>query len=209
MNIHVNSFVKRQTSDSRFSYFIGTWEELAYMAEEYLENAKPGYREGVILVPVPPRGFADEAHADPSSVLTGSLQNNTIPAFYSGVRLLAEDDALVGKFEARREGEGPRKVVTAIGAYNKMPARSVDLVLYSSIVLAEDGSNELPPEEGNWEIISVNANPFDGEMPIAPDTLMHNHFGSSGGTKTHLSDEEFVEMLRVSFDFWKDKVLCG
>ena len=115
----------------------------------------------------------------------------------------------MGKFEARREGEDPRKVVTAIEASNKLPARRVDLVLYASTVLAEEGSNELPAEEGNWEIISINANPFNGEMPIAPDTLMHNHFGSDGGTDTNLSDEDFVNTLRDSFEFWKDKVLCG
>ena len=67
------------------------------------------------------------------------------------------------------------------------------------------------PEEGNWEIISINASPIEGSSgtPITPETLMYNHFGGDGGTDTKLSDKEFVKMLRDSFEFWKDKVLCG
>ena len=62
---------------------------------------------------------------------------------------------------------------------------------------------------GNWEVVSINANPFDEQMPIDPNVLMHNHFGSEGGTDTNLSDEDFVAMLRTSFEFWKDKAMCG
>ena len=45
------------------------------------------------------------------------------------------------------------------------------------------------------------------EVPINPMTLMHNHFGSDGGTDTHLSDKDFVIMLREGFEFWKDKAM--
>ena len=189
MKIHINEFVKRQTSESRFSHFTGTWEELVEQVEANFDSAKPGYRDGVLLVPVNPG-------------------TDTIPGFYSGVMQLSEGSVLVGTFEARRDGEEPRKVVTAEGR-EKLPAKSVEIILYASTVLEEGGDNELPAEEGNWEIISINANPFDEEMPIDPDVLMHNHFGSEGGTETGLSDAEFVTMLRTSFEFWKDKAMCG
>jgi len=39
--------------------------------------------------------------------------------------------------------------------------------------------------------------------------LMHNHFGSDGGTRTNLSDEQFVAMLKDSFIFWSDKALAA
>ena len=184
MNIHVNSFVKRHTPESRFSHFEGSWTQLIELTMVDFINAKPGYRDGVVLVPVLPEGF------------------------FSGVRELGDGEPIWGKYESRRAGEEPRKVVMT-GSRDKLPAKSVDIILYSSSVLAEDGSNETPAEEGNWEIISVNANPFDNEMPITPETLMHNHFGSDGGTTTNLSDGEFVTMLRESFDFWKDKAMCG
>ena len=190
--IHTNSFVKRQTDASEFSHFEGTWEFLEALVEMNFPIAKPGYRDGVVLVPL-----------DAEYMIGGSTVS-----FFSGVATLKEGDELQGFYKARRPGETPRKSVGAVGC-KKTPARSVEVVLYASTVLAEGGDNELPAEEGNWEIISINANPCEGEMPIAPNVLMHNHFGSDGGTETGLSDEKFVEMLRASFLFWKDKTMMA
>ena len=182
--VGINKFVERQTATSRFSHFSGSDDELLTRIQQAWEQAKPGYRTGVLLVPVEPSGF------------------------FSGVVKLQEGDALTGTFEARKEGEKPRKAVVAEGR-EKMPARTVDVVLYSSTVLAEDEENELPAEQSNWEVISINASPDLYEMPINPNVLMHNHFGSSGGTKTNLNDEDFVAMLRRSFEYWSDKALAG
>jgi len=190
--VHVNSFVRRQTPESEFSHFDGppgaadVWENLRASIELMLADgvSKPGYRDGVVLVPCNPQYF------------------------FSGVVTLEEGSELRGSFKARRAGEAPRKSVGAVAA-DKLPAKSVEIVLYASTVLAEGGDNELPAEEGNWEIISINANPCEGEMPIGPNVLMHNHFGSNGGTDTGLSDEDFVKMLRESFMFWKDKAMVA
>ena len=182
--VGINSFVKRQTATSRFSHYEGTDDELLVLIQQGWEQAKPGYRSGVILVPVEPSGF------------------------FSSVVKLEEGDTLTGSFEARREGEKPRKTVTASGR-SKMPARAVDVVLYNSTVLAEDEDNELPAGEDSWEVISINASPDLYDPPINPTVLMHNHFGSSGGTRTNLSDEAFVAMLRDSFAYWSDKALAG
>jgi hypothetical protein len=180
----VNAFVKRQTPQSRFSFYSGSNDELLRLVAEGWNNAKPGYRTGVLVVPVSPSGF------------------------FSGVVRLEAGDALEGVYEARREGETPRKALVATGR-EKLPAKSVDVVMYSSEVLAEDNDNELPPEENHWEVISINASPDRHEMPIDPNVLMHNHFGSSGGTKTNLSDEQFVATLAHSFRYWNDKALAG
>lgn len=182
--IIVNSFAQRHTADSRFSHFTGTDEDLLTMVRGNFDMCRPGYREGVVLVPV-----------DASR-------------FFSGVVQLKDGDPLAGAFEPRRNGEDPRKVVSAVGA-SKMPAKNVEIVLYSSAVLAEGGDNELPAGPSSWEIISINASPETYEVPISPDVLMHNHFGSTGGTATNLNDEDFVEMLRNSFIYWKDKAMCG
>ena len=182
--VGINEFVTRQTSSSRFSYFSGGDDELLTRIQMAWENAKPGYREGVLLVPVEPQGF------------------------FSGVVQLQEGDSLSGVYEARREGEKPRKAVVVDGR-GKLPAKAVDIVLYNSRVLAEGEDNELPAEPNNWEVISINASPYQGEMPIEPNVLMHNHFGSSGGTKTNLSDEQFIAQLRHSFNYWSDKALAG
>jgi hypothetical protein len=184
MQIHMNTFVGRQTPESRFSHFEGEEGALIDLVVSNFDTAREGYREGVLEVDVNPVGFR------------------------SGVAMLADGDTLTGAFEARRNGEDPRKVVVVNGR-EKLPAKSVTVILYASTVLAEDTSNELEAVEGNYEVVSINANPFDGDEPIDPMVLMHNHFGSTGGTDTNLSDEDFVALLRTGFEFWKDKAMCG
>lgn len=191
--IHMNSFVQRQTPESRFSHFTGTEAELLQRVRNGWANRMQGYRNGVTLVRVPAEGF------------------------YTSVVRLNEGDTLAGVYEPRRPGELPRKALFA--KYNitngndsntaKMPAEQVDVVLYSSSVLAEDNDNELNPEPNNWEVISINASPEQGEVPINPEALMHNHFGSDGGTATNLSNDEFVQLLRESFTYWQDKALIS
>jgi hypothetical protein len=189
MKIIANSFVKRQTLASSFSHYDGDFESVVRLTEENIfENRHEGYRDGVVLVTVPPENF------------------------YSGIVQLESGDNLKGEFSPRRDGEEPRKHIVAgsetpLGGCVKISAKSVQIVLYASTVLAEDGDNELTPQEGNWEIISINASPLPSEVPINPMTLMHNHFGSDGGTDTNLSDKEFVIMLREGFEFWKDKAM--
>jgi hypothetical protein len=182
--ILINSFAARQTPTSRFSYFSGSDKELLARIRESWGQAKPGYRSGVILVPIKPQGV------------------------FSGVVRLQAGDALTGDYKARREGEKPRKSVVVEGR-EKMAAATVDVVLYNSMVLAEEDGNELPGIPDNWEVISINASPELEATPIQPNVLMHNHFGSDGGTKTNLSDKGFVAMLRESFIYWSDKVLAG
>tara|TARA_R100000655_G_scaffold104976_2_gene152733 strand:+ start:44 stop:598 length:555 start_codon:yes stop_codon:yes gene_type:complete len=184
MIVAANRFVKRQVKSSRFSHFDGSWTELEQLVVENWEKSKPGYRAGVILISVPAENF------------------------YSSMVNLTVGDKLVGEFIPRRKGESPRKTL-GVSSRSKIPACSVEIVLYSSGVLAESGDNDLPAGEDNWEIISINASITKGDTPIHPSVLMHNHFGSSGGTATNLSDGDFVEMLRESFQFWSDKATCA
>jgi len=183
MTIAFNSFVRRQTAESPFSHF-SRWtlsdEKVLEMVQANLEKAKKGYRDGVILVPVAPEGF------------------------FSSVIQLQAGDKLHGEFKARRDGEEPRKTLHANG--QKIAAQSVDVVLYSKEVLAEGKENST---DADWEIVSFNASPEVGEMPIQPDTLIANHFQLSGGTATNMSDSEFVEALKQSVLYWKDKALVG
>ena len=179
--IGVNDFVTRQICLSEFSFYEGSFEDVAALARQSWHLRKPGYRDGVVTVPVPTKGF------------------------YSGIVQLNEGDKLCGEFKARRPGETPRKSVQAAGRA-KMPAEAVELVLYSSKVLAEDGENCLPPSDGNWELISINASPVEGDQPIEPSVLLANHFGQDGGTATNMTDAELVAQLKVSVEFWADKV---
>jgi hypothetical protein len=181
-----NDFVRRQTPWSSFSHWTVTDEEVLARSQSNWDRRKPGYRDGVVLVPVDPEGF------------------------FSSIVILKDGDKLEGIYEPRRPGEAPRKRTFVPGVDKKTPAKSVDIVLYSKAALAEDG--EEPAFD--WNIISVNAGiTEDGNMPMSVGTLLANHFhvqgSSDGGTSTGMTAEELVEALRVAYEFWKDKAMVG
>ena len=183
--IHITNFVRRQTPQSGFSHWTFSDEELLSRVQAGLPNAKSGYRDGVILVPVDPEGF------------------------FSGTVLLQEGDRFVGEYVARRPVEEPRKSTYVVSRSNgdpveKAKAASVYVVLYSHDVLLEGKENET---DADYEIVSVNASSTEEEAPIPTGALIANHFGLSGGTDTKMSDSEFVALLRKSVVYWKDKSL--
>ena len=196
--VAINSFVRRQTTDSPFSDWDLTDDQLIRAVEINLDQAKRGYREGVLIVPVAPYGFR------------------------TGVVTLEEGDELVGRYESRKPGEEPRKSlytkrlkevlhsandeceIYVLEERMKLPAVAVDVILYSHDVLSEDNDAETDAE---WEIISVNARPTLGKAPISPMTLMHNQFGADGGTDTLMTESEFYQALQESYHYWKNKAL--
>lgn len=179
MTVVINSFVRRQTPESPYTHFSGTEEELLYRVAIALESGiyVKGYRDGVILVGINPDGF------------------------FTGLVELQDGDRLIGEYKARREGETPRQSIQVKReGCNKQPAALVQVVCYSHDTLAEDGDAETDAE---WEIISLNGYPTAKIAPIDPMTLMHNHFGSDGGTATGMSPEEFEKQMRESFHYWR------
>lgn len=183
MLVAINSFVRRQTWESPYTYFDGSEEELLKMVKEAINagHVTPGYRDGVILVKVNPLGF-----------LTGVTQ-------------LKDGDKLVGDFTPRREGETPRiSIRLHPEGRGKQDAKMVDVICYRHDVLVQDGDAETDAE---WEVISLNGYPTEEEAPIEPFTLMHNHFGSDGGTATQMSAVKFEKQMRESFHYWKDKAM--
>jgi len=210
--IGVSDFVRRQTIGSEFTHFDDDskslddggeeWDKVAQLAQEHFHRAKPGYRDGVCLVPVPPEGF------------------------HTGVVELREGDKLVGEYRARRPGEEPRKSVRVHreariypgpGAIEsgrhpedwspnpearKARCVAVDVVLYRRDVL-EEGNEETTGAD--WDIVSVNGRLTEAEQPIEPDTLIANHFQLDGGTATGMSPEAFESALRESVLYWKNK----
>jgi len=186
--VAINPFVRRQTPESPFSHFTGTFEELRDEVEHQLQNmtdqnVRPGYREGVVLVKL-------DSHR-----------------FRAAIVEINESTELVASYESRREGEEPRMTIRAKAP--KQRALHAEVVLYHHDVLAEDGDASSDLE---WEIISINAAPveYNEEIPMQPNTLIANHFHLDGGTRTNLTAEEFEAALKKSVLFWKDKALvCG
>ena len=162
-----NSFVKRQTKSSKFSHFDGSWEELEQLTKDNFAKATPGYKPGVLLVPVP----ADR--------------------FKSGVVEINPETQFHVAYAPRREGEDPYLQIAAKGG-NKSQAKYVNIVLYSHDVLAENNENDT---DADYEIISINARPTEGEEPLPPITMARNMAGLVGGTKASYTAEQFVESI--------------
>ena len=193
MKIHITNFVRRQTEDSHFSHWTISDEDLVARIHVSLlsggrqtnvrsyrhTKVHQGYREGVLLVPIEPEGF------------------------FCAVETLRPGNSLMGSYQARKEGEDPRKEFWIEG--KKTRAMTVWVVLYAKHVLAEKNENE---SDADYEIVSVNSSPTldDNPPPMSPETLIANHFELSGGTATNMTDGEFVGALRESVMYWKDKI---
>jgi hypothetical protein len=162
----INDFVKRQTKNSRFSYFDGTWDELLQLVKYNFDNQEQGYRDGVILIKVP----SDR--------------------FYTSICKIDKDSILESKFEARREGEEPVKR-TVIKNGTKTLAQYVKVVLYRHDVLLENNENST---NADWEIISINASIVENE-PMHPMTMARNMLHKEGGTKGEYTGQQFAEAL--------------
>lgn len=185
--VKINNFVRRQTADSSYTHFEGTEEELLELIDNALELGRwtTGYRHDVLLVRVDPYRFK------------------------SGLVKLMDGDKFTGQYVSRRPGETPRKETRVIRPSGKETPACVEVVLYSHEALAEGKENDYNIEEADYEVISINGYPSILPGPIAPGTLMHNHFGSDGGTATKMSAEEFEQALRESFAYHKDKALIA
>lgn len=165
MKIGINSLALRQTAESKYSHFAGTQEELVSLVEGNFNHAKPGYRDGVVLVSLPPLGF------------------------FSGVVDVTSDTPLRADFSARRKGEEAYISVTAIGG-EKLPAKVVEVVCYRRDVLEKDASTD-----AEWEIVSLNARPTDEPEPPTPVAMARNFLELPGGTKATYTAEEFARSI--------------
>jgi len=174
----VNRYALRHVADSKYSHFDGSWDELVDLVEANLDNARPGHLPAIKKVPVPAEGFK------------------------TGVVQLTKGCEMVASFEARFEGEEPRKMVAATGV--KSDAKFVEIICYHSTILEphqRDGTDE-------WEIISVNASPVENE-PIALEALLYNIFGGDGGTALDLTDTQAIVEIYKSWSYWRDKAVCA
>lgn len=167
-SLKTNPFTHRQTEASKFGHFEGTWEELEALTLEHFTSAKPGYRDGVVLVPVPPERF------------------------WSSMVTVTSETELRTTFEARREGEEPFMQTVAVGTGGKSPAVAVDIVLYRHDVLAENDEHSC---DADWEIISVNPRVTEEEQPMDPVTMARNFLQMAGGTKGKFSAEDFAKAI--------------
>lgn len=163
MKIGTNDFARRQTPDSKYSHFAGTWDELVELVSAHFN----GSEEGVVAVSVPPEDF------------------------FSGVTDLSEESNLHAQYAARRRGEDPYVQLTVVGG-KKLPAKSVQIIVYSHETLAKDDDASTDAE---WEIVSINASAVDGSEPPTPVAMARNFLTMAGGTKRDYSAQQFAEAI--------------
>ena len=159
--IGINAFAWRHTRRSPFSYYAGTWAEvLALVEKNFPQDAKGP----VVTVNVPPEGF------------------------FSGVVELRLGMKLKVEYTSRQQGEVPAIQVRAKG--KKIPARHVDIIIYSHEALGNEATTSYP-----WEIVSINARTTEKPEPMDPTTMARNFFGMPGGTKAEYTAEQFARAI--------------
>lgn len=172
------SFVKRQTKDSGYSHFNGSWEDLEKLVTasmEHPETVTAGYRDGVILVEM-------AAHHFSSAIVDLTVKSK-----------------LIANFSPRREGEAPF-IRVAVKA-TKQPAKFAFIVLYRHDVLAENNERQTDAE---WEIVAIKARVSLEEDPMDPYTMARNFLHLEGGTKGDFTAEQFAK----SIVYWNSHSMC-
>lgn len=144
---------------------------------------KRGYRDGVLLVSLNPKGWKTR------------------------VVQLQDGMEISGSYKSRVKGETPRKQTGVwVESADLLPdAKCVEVVLYSRETLEEKDEARTGCE---FDVITVLAHPCVGGAPMSPGTLMANHFGADGGSNTLMSAEEFEVALKASFEFWSNKAIA-
>jgi len=173
--IGVSEFVKRQTEDSQFTYYKGSWKDLANRTVKAFKegNYTKGYRDGVVLVHIPKWEASLFSTYD------------AYPMF-EGMKLDAQWAKVPG-----REHE-PAKLQIKI-LEPRIPCNYVDIVIYRKDVLEEDRDNVTGAD---WDIVSINGRLAKDPPPIDPMTLVRNWLHLKGGTKMKgTTPEQMLIML--------------
>jgi hypothetical protein len=176
-----SEFVKRQTKESGYSHFDGSWEELAALAQTYYntELCKVGYKDGVILIELP---------------------SEHISRFYSATVKITDKTKLCINWAPRREGELP--VIRVSAKAKKQPAKKVELICYRADVLQEDSDRS---SSADWEVIAIKARVSAEEEPMDPMTMARNFLHLTGGTKGEFSAQQFAESIL----YWNQHCMCA
>ena len=189
--VSVNPFVARQTAESPFSHSSMTFEEVALLLHEVEEkNLSEGYR---------PASYEQGGRV----ILARLTDEQVMDRFFSAITLIREGEQVIEGFRSRVEGEDPRPFREVVRD-EKPLAKTVDLVFYNAVALAQDGDNisELSPD--NWELVSINASEDEcmDAPPITPVALHANYHNLSGGTETSMTEDEYNAQMVISKEYW-------
>lgn len=170
-----SEFVKRQTKESGFSHYTGSWEDLEKVVAECMRNernVRPGYKPGVVLVDLGFTGF------------------EYLGKFYSAMVDITDETKLNISYAPRLRGEDPFLRISAKA--DKQETKFVTFVCYHKDVLAEDDDRSTDAE---WELIAIKARLTKDEEPMDPYTMARNFLHLKGGTKGDFTAQQFAESI--------------
>lgn len=178
-SIGILDFVRRQTAESHYDHFDGSWDELLALTQANWERRTISpHNPEVMLVPMP-------------AEVTGR--------FYGSMIEVTPETPLRAVFAPRAAGEDPYIQVMAVGG-EKQPARRAEIILYSHDILAADGDAP-PTREADYYIVSINAyvgsDVDEGPEPMSPMTMARNFLRLKGGTQPPVpyTAEEFARSI--------------
>jgi hypothetical protein len=196
-DIACNPFVFRQTPESSFSYFAGSFDELVALVDRHFDKKKPADKPGSFRI---------------------TLEGDEAAGFFSSVVECDEDTILESTFARRKgalPGELPCITVRAVTG-KKTPAVVVDIVLYDRSVLTDEECTYTPPGsdvtvvvEAQWQIITINARATPGPEPTHPLTTARNDSArlglpeGIGGTPANPTAEDY----RVAILYWSRRAM--
>ena len=196
MNININTasvnpFCQRQTAESPYSHSSLSFEDVALLLHDVEEeNLSEGYKPA--------------SHGLGGRVVLARLSDEQVMSrFFSAITLIKEGERVIEGTRSRVEGEDPRPFREVIRD-SKPLAKTVDLVFYNAVALAQDGDNISELSPSNWELVSINASEDDNMSapPITPNALYANYHNLSGGTETSMTKEEYDAQMVISKAYW-------
>lgn len=222
--IELNHFVLRQTAQSRFSHFeprsgnpADTWSELEALIASRFPTATRFASEKDV-----PFGFIGTrliTLRDDGNIVKLVLDPEDAEGFFSGV--VRANDATVFKTVCAPRanalpGELPFIHSTALNG-KKSAAVVVEVILYHVSAMTEKdltytpaGATEPVVQDGEWQVVSVNARDTLEPEPQTPQAMARNtaaHFGlpeGEGGTPRLYTAEEFMRSIL----YWSDRTMA-
>jgi hypothetical protein len=173
--VGISEFVKRQTKESQFTNFDGTWEELEQLLNHWwrsddIISFKQGYRDGVTIISVNPNRF---------------YTYTDFPMF-EGMKMSCEWAKIPG-----REHESAKLQTKILEPKNV--CKFVDIILYRKDVLEEDGDSVTG---AMCDVVSINGRLTEEPKPMDPMTIVRNWKHLPGGTEMKdITTEDVLEQL--------------
>lgn len=154
-SIGINKFYRRQTADSKYSFFDGADESLILAVQQNFPLRKSGDQEGSIIVPIP------------AKIGEGSF-------CYSAVVEVNHYSFMNARCIASSQNNGQYLIAPSVIS-NKQRAKYAEVILFSHESLKEIGENST---DKDYEIVSLNAsdipNPPEHPYQIAHKVLNNN-----------------------------------